>query len=86
MERPDPVVAPFDNLALGDRVAVRGAQSRKHKEPRLRFVFSDRVLSFGIAADATFGEVASALRELVPEHYGRPVSIDCIQSIGSSPN
>jgi hypothetical protein len=38
------------------------------------------VVSFGVAADLSFGDVARTLRELIPGHYGEPVSIDCIQT------
>jgi hypothetical protein len=57
-------------------------ESREH---RLRYVFHEEVVSFGLAADITFGEVARALRELVPI-TGEPVSIDCLQTSRSSPN
>jgi hypothetical protein len=42
----------------------------------LRFVFYDRVVSFGLGADVTFGEVARTLSELARKHYGNPVGID----------
>ena len=46
-------------------------------DSRLRLVFSDTVLTFGLAADATFGEIARMLRELSDkQRYGTPVAID----------
>ena len=85
MERVDTVVAAFANLSSGFHggVSMQVAQLHKPKRHRLRFVFQDRVVSFAVA-DLSFGEVARTLRELVPEHYGEPVSIDCIQSSKSS--
>jgi hypothetical protein len=43
---------------------------------RLRLVFDDRVISHRLRADATFEDVAAALRELAPQRYGDPVAID----------
>jgi len=37
-------------------------------------------VSFGVAADLSFGDVARTLRELVPGRYGEPVSIDCTRT------
>ena len=86
MERVDTVAAASANLRSGfdGGVSMRVAQLRKPKEQRLRFVFEDREISFGVAADLSLGEVARTLRELVPKHFGEPVSIDCIQSIRSA--
>ena len=47
-------------------------------DSRLRFVFNDGVVSFGLAADVTFGEIAQTLDELSGRRYGRPVAIDVI--------
>ncbi len=82
MERVDTGVAAFANLRSGfDRGAsMQIAQPHKRKQHRLRFVFEDREVSFGVAADLSLVEVARTLRELVPKHFGEPVSIDCIQS------
>ena len=78
-------VAAFANLSSGydGGVSMEVAQLHKPKKHRLRFVFQDRMVSFGVA-DLSFGEVARTLREQVPKHYGEPVRIDCIQSSRSS--
>jgi hypothetical protein len=49
---------------------------------RLRFVFDDAVVSFRLAADATFEDVALTFDELAPQHHGNPVAIDV--TLGSS--
>jgi hypothetical protein len=49
---------------------------RAEQENRLRFVFGDRVIAFGLGAGVTFGEVARALRELTQKHCGDPIGID----------
>jgi len=41
---------------------------------RLRIVFDRQVLSFGIAAGATFGDVARKLRALPRKKYGEPLA------------
>jgi hypothetical protein len=46
------------------------------RDSRLRFVFSDTVVSFSLAADVTFGEIARTLGELSNQRYGNPVAID----------
>jgi len=43
---------------------------------RLRFVFSDAVVSLSLPADATFEDIARNLGELAPTRYGDPVAID----------
>ena len=53
-------------------IQVHGAED----ENRLRFVFGDRVVAFGLGAVVTFGEVARTLGELAQKHYGNPVGID----------
>jgi hypothetical protein len=82
METVDTVVAALADLGSGfdGRVAMQLAQSYKPKELCLRFVFQDKVVSFGVAVDLSFGDVARTLRERVPSHYGEPVTIDCIQT------
>jgi hypothetical protein len=45
-------------------------------ENRLRFVFDDRVVTFGLGAGVTFEEVASTLDELAYKQYGNPIGID----------
>jgi hypothetical protein len=85
MESVETVVAAFANLSSGrdGGVSPQVAQLHESRKHRLRFVFQDRVVSFGVA-DLSFGEIARTLRERVPKHYGEPVSIDCIQSGRSS--
>ena len=41
----------------------------------LKLVFSDKVASFEVAPNATFGEVAQRLRTLSPRRYGDPVAV-----------
>jgi hypothetical protein len=43
---------------------------------RLRFVFSDRVISLKLATDATFEDIARSLESLAAKHSGKPVAID----------
>ena len=43
---------------------------------QLRLVYSDRVVSRWLGADATLGDVAEVLGELGPRHLGHPVAID----------
>jgi hypothetical protein len=43
---------------------------------QLRLVYSDRVVSRWLDADATLGDVADVLGELGPRHLGHPVAID----------
>jgi len=45
-------------------------------ESRLRFVFSDTVVSRDLATDATFEDIARTLEELGARHCGHPVSIN----------
>jgi hypothetical protein len=85
MERVETFVAAIANLSSGrdGGVSKQVARLHKPKKHRLRFVFQDRVVSFGVA-DLSFGEIARTLRERVPKHYGELISIDCIQSGRSS--
>jgi hypothetical protein len=46
------------------------------KQSRLRFVFDDKVVSLDLGADATMGDIASALLAFSPLEYGTPVAID----------
>jgi hypothetical protein len=46
------------------------------EDNRLRFVFDDAVVSFRLAANATFEDIARTLAELAPQHYGDPLAID----------
>jgi hypothetical protein len=48
---------------------------------RLRFVFDDAVVSFGLAAHATFEDIARTLGELSNQRYGNPVAIDVILAV-----
>ena len=50
------------------------AEHRDHC--RLRFVYDDVVVFYDLAKDATFGEIAQKLRELLHERYSTPVAID----------
>lgn len=43
---------------------------------QLRLVYTDRVVSRWLGANATLGDVAEALSELGPRRYGHPVAID----------
>ena len=43
---------------------------------RLRFVFDEAVVSFDLAANSTFEDVARTLGELEPRRYGKPIAID----------
>lgn len=45
---------------------------------RLRNVFGSKVLSLGIAAGTTFGEVAGTLRTVSSGEYGDPLAIEVI--------
>ena len=45
-------------------------------DSRLRFVFSDKVVSLSLAADATFEDIARTLGEFSNPRYCNPVSID----------
>jgi hypothetical protein len=47
---------------------------------QLSLVYSDRVVSRRLGADATLGDVAEVLGELGPRHLGRPVAIDVTMS------
>ena len=46
------------------------------RDSRLRFVFNHSVMSFSVAPDATFGEIARTLGGLSNRRYGNPVAID----------
>ncbi len=43
---------------------------------RLRFVFSDGVISLRLAKDATFEDIARTMVSLAAKHSGKPVAID----------
>jgi hypothetical protein len=43
---------------------------------RLRFVFNHSVMSFSVAPETTFGEVARTLGGLSSRRHGNPVAID----------
>lgn len=45
-------------------------------EDRLRIVFNDTVVSFDLAVDITFGEVARALDDLSNRRTCSPVAVD----------
>jgi hypothetical protein len=46
------------------------------RDGRLRFVFDDAVVSFSLAANATFEDIARTFGELSNQRYGDPVAID----------
>jgi hypothetical protein len=48
------------------------------RDSRLRFVFSDAVVSLNLAADATFEDVAWSLRDLKAARHGHPLAIDVV--------
>ena len=52
-------------------------------DSRLRFLFDDAVVSFSLAANATFEDVARTLDELAPQRYGNPVAIDVTLAVSS---
>jgi len=68
MKNIDAVAAAFANRSSGfdGEILMRFVQLHKHRGRRLRFVFEDRVVAFGVADDVSFGEVARALRERFP--------------------
>jgi len=45
-------------------------------DSRLRFLFSDAVVSRNLAQDATFEDIARKLEELGLRHCGHPIAID----------
>lgn len=53
-------------------------------DSRLRFIFSDRVVSLSLAADATFEDIARRLDEFSNPRYQNPVSIDVTLSPASN--
>ena len=55
---------------------MQSIQANHIKDSRLRFVFNRSVMSFSVASDATFGEIAQTLGELSKRRYGNPVAID----------
>jgi len=46
------------------------------RDSRLRLVFNDTVMSFDLAADATFGEIARTLGEQSCRRHGHAIAID----------
>ena len=46
------------------------------RDSRLRVVFDDAVVSFGLAVNATFEDIARTMGELSNRRYGDPVAID----------
>ena len=55
---------------------MQSIQADHARDSRLRFVFNHSVMSFSVAPDATFGEVARTLGGLSSRRYGNPVAID----------
>ena len=62
-------LSPLSDLASVREFQFEPSNLGESREHRLRCVFHEEVVSFGLAADVTFGEVARALRELVPKHW-----------------
>jgi hypothetical protein len=52
-------------------------------DTRLRFVFDDGVVSFSLAAHATFEDIARTLGELAQQHYSNPLAIDVTFAVPS---
>ncbi len=52
-------------------------------DSRLRLVFPDAVMSFSLAADATFEDVARRLRDMSIRRFGDPLAIDVIIASGA---
>lgn len=52
-----------------------GNDQAQAQDGRLRFVFSDTVVSLGLCANATFEDIARTLGKLSKRHYGNPVAI-----------
>lgn len=60
--------------------------SMQHEAARhgsIRVVFADTVLSFGISAGVTFGDIARTLDDVILLRHGHPVAIDV--TLGRSP-
>jgi hypothetical protein len=56
---------------------MQSIQADRTGDSRLRFVFDDGVVSFGLPADVTFGDIARTLGELSSRRrHGSPVAID----------
>ncbi|HEY0282985.1 MAG TPA: hypothetical protein VGC27_10230 [Rhizomicrobium sp.] len=51
-------------------------QADHAKDSRLRFVFNHSVMSFSLASDATFGEIALTLDDISNRRHGNPLAID----------
>jgi hypothetical protein len=56
--------------------AVQPIQADNFSNSRLRFVFRDAVITLGLAADATFEDIARNLEDVAAKHCGKPVAID----------
>ena len=55
---------------------MQSLQADRTGDSRLRFVFDDGVVSFGLPADVTFGDIARTLGEVSSRRHGSPVAID----------
>jgi hypothetical protein len=51
-------------------------QSDHAGDRRLRFVFSNSVISMCLTDDATFGDIAQSLGELRESRFDHPIAID----------
>jgi hypothetical protein len=47
-----------------------------HLADRLRIIFEDTDMTFPLAADATYADIAAALETAAPRHHGHPVTIE----------
>src|SRR5271163_2264140 len=77
-------LSPLSDLASVREFQFEPSNLGETREHRLKYVFHEEVVSFGLAADITFREVARALRELVPKDWR--TGQHCLQTSRSSPN
>jgi hypothetical protein len=54
---------------------MRPLQVDQAQAAHLRFVFSDKVVSFGIGKDMTVGEIARKFAELARHHRSKPIAV-----------
>ncbi len=54
-------------------------------DSRLRFVFDDAVHAVGLAANATFGDIARAMGDMASKRRGIPVAIDVTFALTPAP-
>ncbi len=80
-------ILTFKYLAIGriEESLMITMRASDTGENRLRFVFDDTVISFAIAPDATFADVARKWGEVEPRDRGSPIAID-VTLIDALPN